>query len=69
MNKQIKIITLGTSHGDPTYARFNTSSLLDIPGYGGILIDAGTPVLALLRRKNYPLENVRARVLELFKEA
>ena len=60
MNKQIKIIALGTSHGDPTYARFNTSSLLDIPGYGGILIDAGTPVLALLRRKNYQLENLRA---------
>ena len=60
MDKSIKIITLGTSHGDPTYERFNTSSLLDIPGYGGILIDAGTPVLGLLRRKNYQLENLRA---------
>lgn len=60
MDKAIKIITLGTSHGDPTYERFNTSSLLEIPGYGGILIDAGTPVLGLLRRKNYQLENLRA---------
>ncbi|MBE6368136.1 MAG: MBL fold metallo-hydrolase [Lentisphaerae bacterium] len=60
MNKSVKIITLGTSHGDPTYERFNTSSLLDIPGYGGILVDAGTPVLGLLIRKNYPLEKVRA---------
>ena len=60
MNNAIKIVTLGTSHGDPTYLRFNTSSLLDIPGFGGILIDAGTPVLGLLRRKDYPLENLRA---------
>ena len=60
MSKQLKIITLGTAHGDPTYIRFNTSTLLDIPGYGGILIDAGTPVLGLLIRKNYPLENLRA---------
>ena len=56
----MKIITLGTSHGDPTYSRFNTSTLLDIPGFGGILVDAGTPVLGLLIRKNYPLEKLRA---------
>ena len=60
LNKSVKIITLGTSHGDPTVERFNCSTLLDIPDYGGILIDAGTPVLGLLIRKNYPLENLRA---------
>ena len=60
MADEIKIITLGTSHGDPTSIRFNTSTLIDIPNYGGILIDAGTPVLGLLVRKNYPLDKLKA---------
>jgi len=60
LDKLVKIITLGTSHGDPTTERFNSSTLLDIPGYGGVLIDAGTPVLGLIIRKNYPLANLRA---------
>ena len=60
MNKSVKIITTGTSHGDPTYCRFNASTLLDIPGYGGVLADAGTPVLALLIRQKYDLKNLRA---------
>ena len=60
MNDPIKIITTGTSHGDPTCCRFNASTLLDIPGYGGVLVDAGTPVLALLIRQKYDLKNLRA---------
>lgn len=60
MNKPIKVVTLGTSHGDPTYERFNTSTLLEIPGCGGILIDAGTPVLGLLIRRRFPLDNLKA---------
>ena len=56
MNTSVKIITLGTSHGDPTYERFNTSTLIEIPGYGGILIDAGTPVLGLMIRHGFPVE-------------
>ena len=46
----MRFITLGTAHGDPTPIRFNTSSLLDC-AQGRVLIDAGTPVLALLIRK------------------
>ena len=59
MNGTIKITTLGTSHGDPTYERFNTSTLVEIPGSGGFLVDAGAPVLGLLRRKNFPLEKLK----------
>ena len=46
----MRFITLGTAHGDPTPIRFNTSSLLDC-AQGRVLIDAGTPVLALLIRQ------------------
>lgn len=60
MDGSVKIVTLGTSHGDPTEERFNVSTLMDIPGYGGILIDAGTPVLGLAIRKKYPPERLRA---------
>ena len=60
MNGTIKITTLGTSHGDPTYERFNTSTLVEIPGIGGFLVDAGAPVLGLLIRKRFPLENLKA---------
>ncbi|MBO4631183.1 MAG: MBL fold metallo-hydrolase [Lentisphaeria bacterium] len=60
MNEKIKITTLGTSHGDPTRERFNVSTLVEIPGAGGFLVDAGTPALALLIRKDFPLKNLRA---------
>ena len=61
MKKEIvKITTLGTSHGSPTVERFNTSTLVEIPEEGGFLVDAGTPVLALLIRKGFPLENLKA---------
>ena len=60
MESTIKITTLGTSHGSPTRERFHTSTLLEFPGTGGILADAGTPVLALLIRKGFPLAGLKA---------
>ena len=56
----MKVTLLGTSHGDPTYCRFNTSTLLEVENYGAVLIDAGTPVLAMLIRQQIPLEKLRA---------
>jgi len=43
------ITTLGTSHGDPTYCRFNSSTLFRIGG-NKYLVDAGMPVDALMIR-------------------
>jgi L-ascorbate metabolism protein UlaG (beta-lactamase superfamily) len=44
-----KITFLGTSHGNPTLERFNSSTLLEFGGKK-YLIDAGEPVSALLVR-------------------
>ena len=44
------VTTLGTSHGDHTYCRFNSSTLIEV-GEQLYLIDAGAPVEALLIRK------------------
>lgn len=57
--KDIVITTLGTAHGDPTVERFNSSTLLELPDGTGILIDAGTPALALLIRKGFDLHRLR----------
>lgn len=48
------ITTLGTSHGDHTYCRFNSSTLFETGG-NLYLIDAGAPVNALMIRaqKNF----------------
>lgn len=54
-----RIVTLGTSHGDPTYSRFNSSTLLQVNGKS-YLIDAGAPVNALMIRKKYRLQEIRA---------
>jgi ribonuclease BN (tRNA processing enzyme) len=50
------ITTLGTSHGNPTYCRFNSSTLIETAGRM-YLVDAGEPVTALLVRagKNFDL--------------
>ena len=58
----MKFITLGTAHGDPTPIRFNTSSLLDC-AQGRVLIDAGTPVLALLIRQGIDPNSVHEVVI------
>ncbi|MEW6356937.1 MAG: MBL fold metallo-hydrolase [Planctomycetota bacterium] len=55
----MRITTLGTSHGDPTYCRFNSSNLIEI-AEASYLIDAGAPVDALLVRANKELKRIRA---------
>lgn len=55
----IVITTLGTSHGDHTYCRFNSSTLFEI-GDTAFLVDAGAPVEALLIRSKKQFENVKA---------
>ena len=47
----MKITTLGTSHGDATYCRFNSSTLYESAG-NLYLIDCGEPADALLIRAN-----------------
>lgn len=55
----IRITTLGTSHGDQTYCRFNSSTLIEV-GRKSYLVDAGAPVEALLIRSGKPFENLKA---------
>lgn len=55
----MKIITLGTSHGDPTLTRFNSSTLLEVAGQH-YMIDAGAPVNALMIRQHIRMESLRA---------
>ena len=58
MNK-IHIVTLGTSHGDSTPTRFNSSTLLEI-GDNSFLVDAGAPVNALMTMKGLSFAKLRA---------
>lgn len=53
------ISTLGTSHGDHTYCRFNSSILFDIKG-NLYLFDAGAPVNALMIRKQKDFGSLKA---------
>ena len=53
------ITTLGTSHGDQTYCRFNSSTLFET-GNNAYLVDAGAPVEALLIRSGKQFENLKA---------
>lgn len=55
----MKIITLGTSHGDSTLARFNSSTLYETDG-ALYLVDVGAPAEALLKRQGYSCGDVRA---------
>ena len=55
----MNIITLGTSHGDSTYSRFNSSTLYETDGVL-YLVDVGAPAEALLRRKGYSCGDIRA---------
>ena len=56
--ENIRITTLGTSHGDPTIERFNQSTLVEFPAVS-FVVDAGTPVLAQLRRTGADLTRIR----------
>lgn len=53
-----KIITLGTSHGDPTLERFNSSTLLECNGKR-YLLDAGAPAAALLIRRGIAIQDLQ----------
>ncbi len=53
------ITTLGTSHGDATYCRFNSSTLYETGG-NLYLIDCGEPVAALLTRAGKDFSRVKA---------
>ena len=55
----ITITTLGTSHGDQTYCRFNSSTLFEMNN-NAYLVDAGAPVEALLIRSGKKFENLKA---------
>lgn len=56
----MKLTTLGTSHGDPTSVRYNSSNTLTVGDFIYI-IDAGVPVNALYIQKNANnFGNVRA---------
>ena len=56
----MKIYTLGTSHGDSTVCRFNSSTAYETADGNIYLVDAGAPVEALLRRKALHIKDVRA---------
>jgi ribonuclease BN (tRNA processing enzyme) len=53
------ITTLGTSHGDHTYCRFNSSTLFEI-GNSLYLIDSGAPVNGLMVRAKKDFGKVKA---------
>ena len=55
----MEITTLGTSHGDHTYCRFNSSTLIESNG-ASYLIDAGAPVNGLLVRAGKNVRDLRA---------
>ena len=53
------ITTLGTSHGDHTYCRFNSSTLFEI-GEHMYLVDAGAPVNGLMIRAEKSFDRLNA---------
>lgn len=55
----MKITTLGTSHGDSTFNRFNTSTLYEFDD-ALYLIDCGAPCEGLLRRAGKDFSKIRA---------
>ena len=55
----MKITTLGTSHGDHTYCRFNSSTLIEI-AERSYLVDSGEPVNGLMIRAGKPVHLLRA---------
>lgn len=55
----MKLMTLGTSHGDPVMERFN-SSLVLCTAAGNYVFESGAPVNALLIRKEIPFSSIKA---------
>jgi ribonuclease BN (tRNA processing enzyme) len=56
----MRIHTLGTSHGDSTFCRFNSCTVYETADGTLYMVDAGAPAEALLRRKRLSLHAVRA---------
>lgn len=56
----MKFITLGTSHGDATYCRFNSSTLYECADGSLYLFDAGAPVDALMTRCGKAFSKLKA---------
>ena len=56
----MRIYTLGTSHGDSTFSRFNSSTLYEAADGTLYLVDAGAPCEALIRRKGLDIKLLRA---------
>ena len=55
----VKLITLGTSHGDPTCTRFNSALILQVDK-SCYLFEAGAPVNALMIRKGIAFCDLKA---------
>ena len=55
----MRIITMGTSHGNATYCRFNSSTLYEIGG-NLYLIDCGEPAEGLLARRGIRARDLKA---------
>lgn len=55
----MKIYTLGTSHGDSTFNRFNSSTAYETEDGKIYLVDAGAPVEALIRRKGLNVSDLQ----------
>ncbi len=56
----MRIYTLGTSPGDSTFTRFNSSTVYETTNGFFYLIDAGAPVEALIRRKGLHIKDLQA---------
>lgn len=56
----MKITTLGTSHGDMTYCRYNSSTLLELECGASYLFDAGAPVDGQMTRLGKEFARVKA---------
>jgi len=55
----MRITTLGTSHGNPTYCRYNSSTLVETGG-NLYLVDAGEPVMSQMIRAQKDFDRLKA---------
>lgn len=56
----MKVYTLGTSHGDSTLNRFNSSTVYETEKGTLYLLDAGSPCEALMKRRGLHISNLKA---------
>lgn len=56
----MRIHTLGTSHGNSTFSRFNSSTAYETESGKIYLVDAGEPCEALMRRKGLSIASLEA---------